>query len=249
MTLDFTLQKYRDLLKSLKDYKIQTVAEYLKTPYQGPLVILRHDVDRIPKNALKIAQIEKEHNIASTYYFRYNGEVFNKNIIQDISKLGHEIGYHYETLSKTKGDFEEAIKIFQSELNEFRKIAEIKTISMHGSPLSKHVNDEIWKKHSFNEFNLLGDGSLSISNVSYYTDAGRCWDNQNNIRDYLKLDSKAGKTIRSTDELIDLANSHSNSKLYFNIHPERWTGNIFEWCISYSKDAVFNIGKRIIRST
>ncbi|MFQ6062769.1 MAG: hypothetical protein ACE5J9_06290 [Methanosarcinales archaeon] len=34
-------------------------------------IILRHDVDRKVENALKMAQLENELGIASTYYTRY----------------------------------------------------------------------------------------------------------------------------------------------------------------------------------
>ena len=37
-----------------------------------------------------------------------------------IHDLGHEIGYHYEVLSKANGDYEKAMKLFEQELSEFR---------------------------------------------------------------------------------------------------------------------------------
>ena len=39
--------------------------------------------------------------------------------------LGHEVGYHYEVLSKAKGDYEKAIQMFEQELNEFRKKVDV----------------------------------------------------------------------------------------------------------------------------
>ena len=78
---------------------------------------MRHDVDRMPGNALKMAEVEHEFNIKSTYYFRVNNSVFKKEIIKKIASLGHEIGYHYECLDKAKGDLEKAIRIFQKDLN------------------------------------------------------------------------------------------------------------------------------------
>jgi len=45
--------------------------------------------------------------------------------------LGHEIGYHYEVLSKANGDYETAVELFEQELSEFRKITDVKTICMH----------------------------------------------------------------------------------------------------------------------
>jgi len=51
--------------------------------------------------------------------------------------LGHEAGYHYESLVKAGGDFSEAIKMFEVELNRLKQIADIKTICAHGSPFSR----------------------------------------------------------------------------------------------------------------
>ena len=49
----------------------------------------------------------------------------------------NEVGYHYEVLSKAKGDYEKAVELFEQELKEFRKIVDVKTICMHGSLLSR----------------------------------------------------------------------------------------------------------------
>ncbi len=135
MTFDFTLEKYEELLQALEDFEIFTVLSYLEESPKSDFVILRHDVDRKPLNALRMAEMENRRGIKSTYYFRSTKGVFNPEIIKRIQGLGHEIGYHYETLSKTNGDYEEAIKIFNYQLNDFRKICKVKTIAMHGSPL------------------------------------------------------------------------------------------------------------------
>ena len=61
---------------------------------------MRHDVDRKPENALKMAEIERQFGIFGTYYFRSTKEVFKAEIMQEIEKMGHEVGYHYEVLDK-----------------------------------------------------------------------------------------------------------------------------------------------------
>ncbi len=56
---DFTLKKYKDLLRILQmqDFSFQTLEQFIKKPRQK-VVILRHDVDRLPNNALQIARLE-----------------------------------------------------------------------------------------------------------------------------------------------------------------------------------------------
>ena len=52
--------------------------------------------------------------------------MFKAEIMQEIEKKGHEVGYHYEVLDKAKGNYGKAMKIFEAELGEFRKICDVK---------------------------------------------------------------------------------------------------------------------------
>ena len=67
---DFTLTIYRKLLHELlaNGYSFQTLQDFIQQP-EAKAVILRHDVDRKPENALVIAKIEKEAGIKASYYF------------------------------------------------------------------------------------------------------------------------------------------------------------------------------------
>ena len=102
---DFTLKRYKDLCLALLDsgYTPLTVYSYLVLGGQkrksNKLVVLRHDIDRKCGNALLMAELEHELGIQSTYYFRLP-YTFKPDIIGKIHDLGHEVGYHYEVLSK-----------------------------------------------------------------------------------------------------------------------------------------------------
>ena len=98
---DFTLITYKKLLQELlaSGYFFQTFKEYIQNPKEK-VVILRHDVDRLPSNAFVIAKIEKDAGIKASYYFRIVKESYDENIIRQIAKMGHEIGYHYENLAE-----------------------------------------------------------------------------------------------------------------------------------------------------
>lgn len=63
---------------------------------QQKRVILRHDVDRLPENSFRLAQLEYDLGISGSYYFRIVPESYNLRIMNEIAALGHEIGYHYE---------------------------------------------------------------------------------------------------------------------------------------------------------
>jgi hypothetical protein len=98
---DFTLNTFHQLLNTFLDqqYAFQPFAEFLKNPVPRT-IILRHDVDARKMNSLKTAQIENEMGISGTYYFRMVPGSFNEDVIKQIASLGHEIGYHYEDISR-----------------------------------------------------------------------------------------------------------------------------------------------------
>ncbi len=242
--VDFTLEKYRELCCALDVSKAFTVGSYFKKKPTSDFVILRHDIDRKPLNALKMAELENELGIQSTYYFRYP-YTFKPEIIKKIHDLGHEIGYHYEVLSKARGDYEKAIKLFEYELNEFRKIIDIITICMHGNPLSKHDNRDLWKRYDFKDLEIVGEAYLSIKDVNYFSDTGRSWNLKNKIRDFMPA-QKEIIVINTTDDLIELIKSKKPNNFYILVHSERWASSKVEWVLNYMKDFVFNLGKKVL---
>ena len=214
--MDFTLKKYEELLKVIIQNRIPvfTIEQWIATqPKQG--IVLRHDVDRKAKNALAVAKLEHKYSIKSTFYFRITKNSFKPDIIEEIAGLGHEIGYHYEDLSLAGGDYDKAIKLFQVHLKMFEPFAKVMTIAMHGRPLSKYDNRDLWKKFDFRNFGLIGEAFLSIdySDMYYFTDTGRNWDvSKSNLRDKV-LCKVPEEIVKSTDHLIMLIinNQHQDS--------------------------------------
>jgi len=121
--MDFTLSAYKQLILTLQfqGYFFQTFEEYIQNPKEKVL-ILRHDVDRLPGNSLVIAKIEKEAGIKTSYYFRIVRQSYDENIIRQIAEMGHEIGYHYENLSavNSRKDFCEVKGVRSKEKEEKR---------------------------------------------------------------------------------------------------------------------------------
>lgn len=249
--IDFSMDKYYEMCSALLDskYTVQPVCQYLKhrdNYGDNKIVILRHDIDSKPENAFKLALMESDLDIQSTYYFRYPN-TFKPDIIKRISKLGHEIGYHYEVLSKTKGDYRKAINLFKKELGEFRKFTEINTICMHGSPLSKYNNRDLWKRYDFKTFDILGEAYLSVKDANYFSDTGRSWNGKYKLRDFIG-DSYGDKatSVNTTNELIEVIRSKSIKRLYILMHPERWSVDRTEWLSNFIKDYTFCIGKNFL---
>jgi len=205
--MDFTLQRYLQLLNSLKsiDYSFQTVSQFIRASLPKSTII-RHDIDKLPPNSLQFARIETDNGIKGSYYFRIVPESFNEKIINKIASLGHEIGYHYDDITltiqiqKTKGkrqkfgnkyDYEKylaevAIEMFSGNLAKLRNIVPIKTISMHGSPMSRWDSRLLWKYYNYQDFGITGEPyfDVNFNDMLYLTDTGRRWDGSNvSIRD------------------------------------------------------------------
>jgi hypothetical protein len=189
--MDFTLITYKKLLKSLKkaDYSFLTISQYLTTQV-SKLVVLRHDTDKLPLNSLQFAKIESEMGIIGTYYFRIVPESFNEKIIKEIFSMGHEIGYHYEDLGATaqrhKGITEEkeliklAIESFMNNLARLKDLVPVKTICMHGSPMSRWDSRLLWKYYDYHDFGVVSEPyfDINFNDVLYLTDTGRRWDGE-----------------------------------------------------------------------
>jgi len=181
MMRDFTLTVYENLLSELKkaEYKFATFVDFMeKKPKEGKLIILRHDVDKSPRKALEMAEMEKRLGVRGTYYFRIKEDVFSEDEIKKIAAMGHEIGYHYEDLDAARGDVGAALALFKRNLERLREIFPVKTICMHGSPMSKYDNRNIWDERSYREFGIIGEPYFDIdfNEVMYLTDTGRMWD-------------------------------------------------------------------------
>ncbi len=249
---DFTHNTYKELLETLKkqNYQFITVEEYFTSTYNDskPFIIMRHDVDRRPNSSLEMAKLEKSMGIKATYYFRIIYQTFKPNIIKEIINLGHEIGYHYESLAETNGDYEKAIKDFELNLDRLNKFYLIKNIAMHGRPTSKWDSRLLWNKYDYKKYGILSEPYFDIdfNEVFYTTDAGRAWDNEAiNLRD--KVDTKFDFSFTHTNDIIKaLKNKELPNKIMINIHPEHWAKTNIEWYKIFIVRKMKNFIKKLI---
>jgi hypothetical protein len=246
---DFTLSIYRRLLETLLDsgFIFQTFAAFLEA--EAPKVaVLRHDVDKRPGFALAMAKLEAKLGISASYYFRVVEESYDETIMKEIAELGHEIGYHYEDLALAGGDMERALQSFPLHLERFRKVFPVKTICMHGSPLSRWDNRLLWKSCDYRDFAVMGEPyyDIDFAKVLYLTDTGRRWDGQRmNVRD--KAAGQRTLPVRSTFEIIELASAGSlPGQIMINAHPQRWSDSPVAWLKELVLQNIKNIVKRIV---
>jgi hypothetical protein len=238
--MDFTLPRYHQLLSALcsAGYSFQPFSEYLTNP-KDQVIILRHDVDRLPANSLATAEMEHAAGIRGSYYFRMVPESYDETIIHKIAALGHEIGYHYEDLTLANGDTGKAYDSFCINLAKLRKLCPIQTICMHGSPLSKYDSRDIWKKYDYRRLGITGEPYLDLdfNKTFYLTDTGRRWDGHNvSVRDKAMAANPITnpdflqRSYHSTTHLITAINSGNfPPHIMITLHPQRWTNSLLAW--------------------
>jgi len=248
MRRDFTLETYRTLCKAILENNItpMRLCDYISSSRgKKKVAIIRHDVDKKPENALKMAEMERSLGIKATYYFRTTKEVYHKKIIMKINEMGHEIGYHYEVLAKAQGDKKKAIVMFEKELQELRTLVPVKTICMHGSPWSKWKDSDLWEDYDYSDYNIIAEAFLTLdyNTICYYTDTGRRWDGGlYNVRDKVKTNLQS-KEVRSTYELIETLPTLMED-ISLNSHPQRWHDSYSRWLLELVGQNIKNIGKK-----
>ena len=243
--MDFTIEKYRNLLTALKQHKEHRI---------------RHDVDLKPEFSLRIAQVESEMGMKATYYFRSMHFESHAEVIKAIIALGHEAGYHYENLTTCNGDSEAAYQDFCKNLEILRKIVPVSTACAHGSPRSPWNSQEIWNQHDIHALGIVYEPMMDtdFSKTLYLTDTGRRWDGYKvSVRDkvpqYQEQWEKEGLIFHHTDDVIHALNNPQHSihykSLLINTHPQRWMPFGAQWLREACTQNIKNIAKRIIVCT
>lgn len=268
MATDYTISTYRKLLASIKSkgFTFLSFADHIEakshnstlTTHRSPLIILRHDVDALPQNALIFARIQAESGITGTYYFRMVPQSYNENIIKEMVQLGHEVGYHYETMDTCKGDLDKAYDEFCRNLEKFQKLTPVKTISMHGSPMSPYDNRSIWKKYDYKILGISAEPyfDINFNELFYITDTGRRWDGHHfNVRDKATKENAVTNPdflklrFHSTNDIIKAVdNDQFPKQAMFNFHPQRWNDKPIPWMKEFIWQNIKNQGKRMLVS-
>jgi hypothetical protein len=253
---DFTLRAYQEYVRSLQESYRQILRfdEFFSAnPRPHHFCIVRHDVDRKPDRALRMAQLENLLGLKATYFFRAKRHTFIPATMRAICELGHEVGYHYESLSDARGNRELAKRDFEKKLTAMRRIVPVGTAAMHGRPFGKFNSLDLWRdpddySRMKKYFCLLGEVYLEIdySDVAYITDTGRNWiSDKSNRRDMVQSEVK--KDFKNGKQLLKYFKNNPHPKLVFSVHPERWTDAKPAYYFRLFIDFCTNIAKDLMR--
>lgn len=99
--MNFTYRDYSALIGLLRENGY-ALSSYVNYPGKGKCVILRHDIDYSLEQAVKLARIEKDLGVRSTYFVLLSSDFYNPassssyRYLHEILDLGHDIGLHFD---------------------------------------------------------------------------------------------------------------------------------------------------------
>ena len=240
--MDFTIEKYEDLLKALERHKSHRV---------------RHDVDLRPEFALRVAQVEARMGAKAIYYFRAMHFDSHADTIKAIAALGHEAGYHYESLTTCNGDIAKAYEDFCRNLERLQQLVPVTTACAHGSPRSPWNSQDIWNQYDIHALGIVYEPMLDtdFSQTLYLTDTGRRWDGHRvSVRDkvpgFQQRWENEGLSFHTTDDIIQALEDEEHPihryALLINSHPQRWMPFGVQWAAEAGLQWWKNIAKYLV---
>ncbi len=200
-------------------------APHQPRPPHQPRLVLRHDVDQHPASALRMARIEAELGVLSTWYFRWR--TARPGVVEAIHSQGHSVGLHYETLTRellrrslgpgaAEGLVAEARNLLRGELASFaERFGPVRSACPHGDTRMPGVHNGVL---------LLGED---------WSDYGLCWDANAAIREHpvdvwltdrSVAEGRWSGGLDPIDLLID-----RRSPILAVVHPNNWVSGPGLW--------------------
>jgi hypothetical protein len=174
----FSHQLYAEILQRAKSlgYQFPTVSELKTGAHSLPkFLLLRHDIDVSPRYALRMAELEHDMGVRSSYYVLLHSLYYNPaanphwDALRTIVSMGFEVGLHYET------DFFEnrGMDPLQGILHDvlaLENILQIKVLS-----ISQHRPASSTLLEKLNEHYVDAYNRDLMENVRYISDSGHKW--------------------------------------------------------------------------
>ena len=184
---DFTLNAYSELLVFIKErYAVVPLCE--ANSFDEHFLILRHDIDASLEKAFRIAKMEHTLGLRSSFFVLFSSNLYNllekENIgyLRQISRMGHEIGLHYdlEQYNYHRPPLEDTLRR-EIKLLENLVGKKVCSICCH--------NPSLYSEDPFIEFeDLLNPYSPKFfKDILYISDSCRAWNiNSNSLRTFVE---------------------------------------------------------------
>jgi hypothetical protein len=223
--------EYSRLLRIAVDhgYVITSLEAWLEDPgipAEMPVLIMRHDVDQYPAAALRMAAIEARLGIRSTWYFRWR--TAHPDVVSSIREEGHEVGLHYESLSRellrhglSAGEapalLPRARALLREELAEFsERHGPARSACPHGDTRVPGVhNGMLLQGEDLSGYGIRWDTNAAVGHTQLDV-----W-----VTDRSSAEGRWGNSLDPIDLLID-----RRSPILMVVHPNNWVSGAALWC-------------------
>ncbi len=137
-------------------------------------IILRHDIDNSIESALRLARIEHELGVKSTYFVLLGTDFYNpfslssKEMMKEIINLGHSIGLHFDCRNYRLEGKDGLLENIRKELGILSNIIDmpVNVVSFH-RPIKEYIGislaDDIistYEKRYFYDFKYISDSRM-----------------------------------------------------------------------------------------
>ncbi|WP_254535847.1 hypothetical protein [Halomarina litorea] len=216
----YTLSTYRALLADLQSAGFEFHA-FSDAPTERS-VFLRHDVDLSPGDALRMAELEAEMDVTSTYFFLLTNPLYNllereyRDVVARIESLGHEVGVHFSTHQYWSEQPEDAT------LESFvdRELSALSGVTGNDHPvISFHIPPEWVLDRTFDGFTHTYEPRF-MTDILYRADSSHRWldeapfpDGFDDRMQVLTHPGIWGETHRSFERCVRDAGAHAKARI------------------------------------
>ncbi len=174
--MEFTYAAYRELIALLKEHQYRFCG-YFDHQGSDKRVILRHDIDYSMERAVKLAQVEQDAGVQSTYFALLRTDFYNPaskhvtDMLQQIHDMGHEVGLHFDEVAYQGCSAEELPELIRREAKLLGEICEfpIRCFSMH-RPNRLTLEKDLQVEGLVNSY-----GQEFFRDFKYLSDSRRNW--------------------------------------------------------------------------
>lgn len=175
--MEFTYQAYRELLTLLKEHGY-TFSSYHNYQSCDKSVIVRHDIDMNIAKAVRMAEIETQMGISSTYFVLVTSNFYNifskenQDMLREMQRMGHEVGLHFDE-AKYAGKKIDMVQVMEQEADLLAQClgCPVRSVSMHRPSKETLAADYVVKGGQI----VNSYGTEFFQNHKYVSDSRRHW--------------------------------------------------------------------------
>jgi hypothetical protein len=204
---DFTIEHYTEILNQLLIQKRQFLSFDMVQDNIKNSVLLRHDIDLQVDASYEIASLENSLGIKSNYFILLHSPFYNFfenqnfKMLNEIIKMGHYIGLHFDSTFYKIENEEQLTFYLEKEKNIFKSIFECNL-----SSFSFHLTNSFTNNCENIEYAKLVNAYASYikNNFKYCSDSYGLW---------------------RFSRMIDFIKENKESNIQLLTHPEWWVHN------------------------